>query len=162
MTCLGITGHRNLGRATTDLIAAELRGLFGSLALAEGESLTGVTCLAEGADALFAQLVLDYGGALEAIIPAADYRDRLHISYQAVYDGFLFRARKVHRLDHIRSDPESYMAASRLMLSTIDELIAVWDGLPAVGYGGTADVVAEARSLDIPVRVVWPEGSVRG
>ncbi|HEY1620682.1 MAG TPA: hypothetical protein VGG25_23870 [Streptosporangiaceae bacterium] len=47
------------------------------------------------------------------------------------------------------------------MIRGADELWAVWDGQPARGYGGTADVVAHARSKGIPVRVIWPEGARR-
>lgn len=48
-----------------------------------------------------------------------------------------------------------------LMLERADELIAVWDGQPARGYGGTADVVQAARDKDLPVTVVWPAGVMR-
>lgn len=47
------------------------------------------------------------------------------------------------------------------MIDHCDRLVAVWDGLPARGYGGTADAVACAREGEVPVRVVWPEGAVR-
>jgi hypothetical protein len=53
------------------------------------------------------------------------------------------------------------MAASELMLADVDELFAVWDGEPARGYGGTADVVAYARQLGTPVRIIWPRGARR-
>lgn len=47
------------------------------------------------------------------------------------------------------------MAASELMISVVSELFAVWDGRPARGYGGTADVVARARECGRRVRVIW-------
>jgi hypothetical protein len=50
------------------------------------------------------------------------------------------------------------MDASLRMLEQADELVTVWDGQPARGHGGTADVVAAARDRGIPVPVVWPEG----
>ena len=53
------------------------------------------------------------------------------------------------------------MAASKLMVDEADELYAVWDGKPARGYGGTADVVACARDKHLPVRVIWPPGAHR-
>ena len=53
------------------------------------------------------------------------------------------------------------MDASVEMLKDADLLIAVWDGLPARGLGGTADVVAYARDHGIPVSVIWPEGARR-
>jgi hypothetical protein len=55
-------------------------------------------------------------------------------------------AMKVHQLDFTESTAESHMAAS--------ELLAVWDGQPARGYGGTADVVAHARDRGHRVRLV--------
>ena len=53
------------------------------------------------------------------------------------------------------------MEASSAMLARADRLFAVWDGKPARGYGGTADVVAEARQRGVPVTVIWPEGASR-
>ena len=50
------------------------------------------------------------------------------------------------------------MEAGRLMLDKADELYAVWGGKPARGYGGTGDVVAEARARGLPVRVISPQG----
>lgn len=61
-----------------------------------------------------------------------------------------------------RRDGRSHLLdddASELMISMASELLAVWDGQPARGYGGTADVVAHAR--DRGVRRVWPEGAIR-
>ncbi|MGW1005456.1 hypothetical protein [Streptomyces sp. NPDC002520] len=42
-----------------------------------------------------------------------------------------------------------------------DELVAVWDGKPAWGHGGTADVVAYAERTGVRVRVLWPEDASR-
>jgi len=67
----------------------------------------------------------------------------------------------VQRLGFTESTSEAHMAASELMLRQADELWAVWDGKPARGYGGTADVVARARDSGIPVQVIWPAGARR-
>jgi hypothetical protein len=40
-------------------------------------------------------------------------------------------------------------------------LVAVWDGQPAAGKGGTADIVDYARRHGIEVRIVWPPGTSR-
>src|SRR5262249_50729788 len=71
------------------------------------------------------------------------------------------QATSVHRLDRIESTENAHMEASKVMLDHADRLFAVWDGKPARGYGGTADVVAEARDGGIPVTVIWPEGASR-
>jgi hypothetical protein len=47
------------------------------------------------------------------------------------------------------------------MLQHSDQLWAVWDGQPARGYGGTADVVAAAHGNGLPVQVIWPPGAHR-
>jgi hypothetical protein len=47
------------------------------------------------------------------------------------------------------------------MLSTVELMMAVWDGQPADGHGGTGDVVERARALGRPVTVVWPAGAAR-
>jgi hypothetical protein len=128
----------------------------------DGE-LTGVTCLAFGADQIFAQSVLDVGGALEVLLPAADYRDqRVWAEHLPVFDGFLTRATKVEIMPFSESGPEAYAAANSRMLRGVDALLAVWDGEPAAVRGGTGDAVAEAERLQVPVTVIWPDGARRG
>ncbi|GGV03562.1 hypothetical protein GCM10010211_83480 [Streptomyces albospinus] len=53
------------------------------------------------------------------------------------------------------------MAGSAILVGPVDQLLAVWDGKPASGYGGTADVVDYARRTGTPVRVLWPAGATR-
>ncbi|MEV0345275.1 hypothetical protein AB0H88_05890 [Nonomuraea sp. NPDC050680] len=117
--------------------------------------------MADGADQVFARGVLDLGGVLEAVIPATEYRDGLPGECHAAYDELLGRAVRAQRLDFVESTSESHMTASARMLDDADVLFAVWDGQPARGYGGTADVVAEARRREMSVRVIWPEGARR-
>ncbi len=155
---IAITGHRQLPAATEQLVDRAIRG---QLAACDNEGLIGVSCMADGADHLFAQAVLDAGGQLEVIVPAAEYRAGLPASSHAAYDSLLAHAAKVDRLDHVESTEEAHMDASRAMLDRADRLFAVWDGQPARGYGGTADVVAEARTRGLPVSVIWPEGARR-
>jgi hypothetical protein len=126
-----------------------------------GPDLVGVTCLADGADTIFAQAVLDESGDIEVIIPAVQYREDLPAEHHPAYDELLTRASAVHRLDFQRSDAEAHMAASLCMIDMVSELVAVWDGQPARSYGGTADVVAAARERGTPVRVLWPDGATR-
>jgi hypothetical protein len=155
---VGITGHRGLPAATEQLVDHAIRE---QLAACTDQNIVGVSNLADGADQLFAQAVLDAGGQLEVIIPAARYRDGLPESAHASYDKLLSKASSVHRLDRIESTAEAHMEASNVMLDTADRLFAVWDGKPARAYGGTADVVAEAQKRGIPVTIIWPEGAAR-
>lgn len=157
MTRIAIAGHRGLPPDTADLVAAELRAVLAE----EASPVTGLSCLADGADQIFARAVLDLGGSLEAVVPAQRYREALPEEARGGYDELVRHADEVHRLPFVESTSEAHMAAGRHLLDDADELLAVWDGLPARGHGGTADVVAEARARGIRVRVIWPDGARR-
>lgn len=157
MIRIGITGHRDLDRdvsgAVADLVKAYLEPY--------GCEMVGLSCLADGADAVFAEAVVNAGAPLEAIVPAAGYRQALPPEHHPVYDHLMEQAVLVHELPHSESEPGAHMAAGRLLVERCDRLVAVWDGQPARGHGGTADVVAYAQELDRPVTVLWPEGARR-
>jgi hypothetical protein len=154
---IAISGHRGLPAPTARLVDKAIR-----TALAErAPDVTGISCLADGADQIFARAATDLGGTLEAVIPAAEYRAGLPEDSQPEYDDLFAQAAAVRRLPFTESTSESHMAASKLMVDEADELFAVWDGKPARAYGGTADVVAYAREHGTPVRVIWPDGSQR-
>jgi hypothetical protein len=156
---IGITGHTNLTRASFALVTEAVRA---ALAEERPDELAGVTCLARGADQAFANAVLDLGGTLHVVLPSADYRQH-HVTPDNLpeFDALLDRAATVHTMPFPRSGPAAYMAASEHMLARIDSLIAVWDGQPSGGYGGTADVVNAARHHGLPVTVLWPSGTTR-
>ncbi|MFV2123626.1 hypothetical protein ACFHWS_03610 [Micromonospora sp. LOL_013] len=154
---IAITGHRGLSDEVSGLV---VRALDVHLAHVTG-NLVGVTCLADGADQLFAEAVLRHGGKLEAVVRAQEDRDGLPEHAHAAYDTLLSHAVAVHRCDYRVSDSVAHMAASESMVDHSDQLFAVWDGLPARSYGGTADVVAYAKSHGVPVTVIWPPGAYR-
>jgi len=156
MTRIAVSGHRGLPAPVQHLIQQAI-----GAALEGQHEVTGLSCLADGADQIFARAVLDHGGQIEAIIPATHYRDGLPASAHAEYDRLLAQAARVHRLPYTESTAEAHMAASTFMLSHADQLWAVWDGKPARGYGGTADVVTWARTNGLPVIVIWPDGAHR-
>lgn len=158
MTRIAISGHRGLPPETTAAVAAEIRARVAQRA--DGD-LVGVSCLADGPDTLFAQAVLRFGGSLVVVVPARKYRESLPAEHHSVYDELLTAASEVIALDREDSDSEAHQAGSVRMLDNADELLAVWDGKPARGYGGTADVVAAARRRGMPVTVVWPAEASR-
>jgi hypothetical protein len=154
---IAVSGHRGLPVGTTRLVDAAIRAKLSG----GGSNPTGISCLADGADQIFARAVLDLGGQLEVIIPAARYREGLPSEARSEYDGLLDAATAVHRLAFKESTSESHMAASEFMIQQADELWAVWDGQAARAYGGTADVVAYAHDRGRRVTVIWPEGASR-
>ncbi|MGH3928049.1 MAG: hypothetical protein ACRDTT_35160, partial [Pseudonocardiaceae bacterium] len=77
------------------------------------------------------------------------------------YDQLFAKAWHVVRLPFEESTEGSHLTAGQRIVDTSDLLIAVWDGQPAGGRGGTADIVAYAREQGTPTRVIWPEGAKR-
>ncbi|WP_155375297.1 hypothetical protein [Catellatospora vulcania] len=158
-TRIGVTGHLNLTEDTAALVGAELRALLAAYRPAE---LVGVTCLAAGADTIFAEAVVARGARLEVVLPAADYRERqVSPEHAADFDRLVACAASVRVLPHEHAGRAAYEDANATMLAGCDLLVAVWDGQPPADRGGTAAVVARAHALNLPVVVVWPEGARR-
>ncbi|MFD9064559.1 hypothetical protein ACFVZ3_23900 [Kitasatospora purpeofusca] len=155
---IGITGHRGLD---AELERKVRQLLADSLTVEDTSELTVVSCIADGPDAWIAELALDRGARLEVVVPAERYREGLPEWHHPVYDRLLRDASEQHRTGRVESDEAAHMAGSELLVGQVDRLIAVWDGLPARGFGGTADVVAHARRLGVPVQVLWPAGARR-
>ncbi|MFE7317843.1 hypothetical protein ACFU7T_32795 [Streptomyces sp. NPDC057555] len=155
---VGITGHRGLGPDVEQRVRAMLDTAVKTYDAAE---LVGISCIADGPDAWFAEAVLRHGGRLEVIVPAGEYRAGLPVGHHAAYDELLSRATDVHETGLTTSDSDAHMAGSEILVGISDEMLAVWDGKPARGYGGTADVVAYAERTGTPVRILWPEGATR-
>jgi hypothetical protein len=129
--------------------------------LAKGP-VTGVSCLAVGADQLFAEIVLELGGELEVILPAPDYRSRqIEPDNAHQFDRLLTAAHSVRTTGFERSCRQAYLAAGAALLASVDLLVAVWDGRPATRTGSTGEVVDLARRRGLPVAVVWPPGAAR-
>jgi len=162
---IGVTGHINLTAETAESVGTALREDLLAMADQAGvqpNAVTGVSCLAPGADLLFAHVVLALGGMLEVILPSADYRESVHGPEDLdAFDDALNRASVVSATQRPTAGPEAYAAANEAMLETIDRLVAVWDGLPCANIGGTSHVVEIASARNIPVSVVWPPGARR-
>ena len=127
-----------------------------------GAQLCGVSSLAEGADQLFAAHVLAVGGVLEAIVPCEDYINSLATeSGRARYEQLRNAAGRVITLPFPQPSEEAFLAAGQALVDRCDHLFAVWDGRPARGLGGTADVVSYARSRGRPITVLWVDGVSR-
>ena len=126
--------------------------------------------LAVGADRLVARKLLERRGSrLIAVlpIPEADYIDDFGPSdlHRKNYEGAEARQEFRHWLSHraietIVMPPsatrnESYEKVGFYVAKYSDVMIAVWDGLPSQGRGGTADIVARAKLLGKPICHIW-------
>lgn len=158
MPRIAITGHINLTPQTVPLI---YRAIAERLALYPAGELVGISCIASGADSVFATAVLDVGGVLEVVLPCMDYRETQVLPEHAPqFDSLLARASNVYTLPLQQANRHAFEAANTVMLAECDELFAVWDGHS--GRSITAAVAELAASRGLPVQVIWPEGATRG
>jgi hypothetical protein len=153
---VAVTGHRphQLRHAQTERLAAQAGQLFDDLA-ALAATIAVRSALAEGADRQLARLALARGCALHALLPfaRADYlADFGGAASLREFEQLLGRAARCTELPGRRATPvAAYGALVPALLDGADLLCAVWDGAPAQGPGGTAEVVAEACRRGVPV-----------
>lgn len=159
MTTLAVTGHMDLTDESVPLVRDALRNLLAGYS----EGLTGISCIAAGADSLFAEEVTEVGGRLVVVIPSQDYRARkVKPGHAPIFDHLVEAAVEVLTLPNETADREAYEAANAELLTRADVLVAVWDGSPPAGKGGgTADTVQDARAAGLSVEVIWPDGAAR-
>jgi len=152
---IGVTGHQTLGDgAAVAWVRAAVNQVLGE----HIGALVGVSSLAIGADQLFASLAVQRGGVLEVVLPFPEYREhsRFGDAELRCYDRLVAEARVNVLVRDGRSDEEAYLRAGQDVVVRCDLLIAVWDGAPARGLGGTADIVAHARERGRATVVVDP------
>jgi hypothetical protein len=175
---VGVSGHRHLPGADLKAIQAAAFSLFRALgdeatALHAADQTSAdplyalapprlrcVCGLAEGADSLLAAAALDAGWQLGAILPfpAEDYAADFAGDALAGYRALLSQAATVCTLDGDRDSPAAYADCGEMVAEQSDLLIAVWDGKPARGPGGTGDVVQHALARSLPVAILPPSG----
>jgi hypothetical protein len=155
---IGITGHQEIPTEIREYV----RKALAAACAAAAPRLTGVTCLAAGADQLFASVVLELGGALHVIVPSREYETSFTAAADlACFRDLLARAESVEELDYPRPSEDAYAEAGHHVVDRADVVLAVWDGTPAKGKGGTGDIVEYAHRQQVPVTVVWPQGVSR-
>lgn len=158
MPRISVTGHMDLTRASVDPVR---QAIVNELGLFSDETITGISCIARGADSLFAEAILERGGALEVILPASNYRSaKVRPENLAQFDILLCAASKVRIMPFENPNRTAYEAANEALVDGCDRLFAVWDGR-ASEKSGTGTVVAYALSRHIPVNIIWPRGAAR-
>jgi hypothetical protein len=150
---VGITGHQQLDDLKAWPWVAEV--LHAELAKV-APPLVGVTSLAVGADQLFARLVLECDGTIHAVLPFADIERSFSPDHVPAYRELAKQA-TVEVLETPGTDEDAYLAAGQRVVDLSDIVLAVWNGKPAKGKGGTADVVAYAISRGVPLIHIDPE-----
>ncbi|HEY7005957.1 MAG TPA: hypothetical protein VH392_05680 [Sphingomicrobium sp.] len=129
-----------------------------------------VSPIADGADQIAAELALELGWQLQAIIPFSREVYRASLANDAARERFDALIERSACLLELPGDPDdsldAYIMTGRATVSHCDVLIAVWDGKPPRGRGGTGEVVQLALTrgtaiIHVPLhadqepRVLW-------
>ena len=155
MVKIGVTAHRVL--AEIDKIKAGIEKAVGRVTeLHTEESLTVISSLAEGADRLVAQHIIERAARARLIVPlplpVTEYmKDFASVESREEFLRLLERADEVIELPPARTRAAAYEAAGNYVLDNCEVLVTVWDGQRAQGQGGTGSIVERARLRHLPI-----------
>lgn len=160
---VGVTGHRpnRLAHGKIDRIRRDIANTLAKLEKTHpGSHFRLATGLAEGADRLTAFAALGAGWELSAIL--AFHRSRFEEDFPEADSTGEFRALLKSASDVVEPSPrwhrrrpaeDGYSAVGDWLVEKSDILLAIWDGQPSQGRGGTVDVMDRARDKGVPV--IW-------
>ena len=158
---VGITGHRSIGTDDDTTVVDAVREALDQIeerrrrgTTATLVDLTVVSSLAEGADRLVAWQAMLRGASLEVVLPLPrdDYlTDFTSEESKAQFHTLLGQAAAVTELAAAGGREEAYERAGRAVVDRSDVVLALWDGRPARGRGGTAEIVSYARQHRVPI-----------
>jgi hypothetical protein len=183
---VGVTGHRAdvLPEGSVSVLRDRIRDVLErieesgrALLEAERECFAGgqpqlrfVSPIADGADQIAAEVALDLGWDLQAILPFERAHYRASLANHGARERFDDLLRRATCLLELPGDPEhgldAYVMTGRATVAHCDMLIAIWDGLPPRGRGGTGEVVQLALTrgtaiIHVPLapggdtRILW-------
>lgn len=161
---VGVTGHRQLPddpalAETVRRVLVRAKGLLPE-SPATPVLLTAVSPLAEGADRLVAQTILQTTrGTLDVRLPLPpeDYRqDFSSRGSQDEFGALLARASEIAVLPPAPTRQQAYEQVGIFVVDHCDVLLALWDGLAANGRGGTGEIVARGRERGCPLFWIRP------
>lgn len=171
---VGFSGHQQLGdQATIAFVSQSIHKLLTKYleqAHQRGQELVVYSALALGADQLFVKAALELAIPVEAIIPCAQYEEIFSTPVsRSEYHSLRNSCRKIHQLPAQACTDEAYLDAGQWIVNHCNCLILAWNGYPAGGRGGTADVAGYARALKRPfvhihtrLHTIQQYGSPRG
>lgn len=151
---VGFTGHRHL--ADPAGAAAAIRGAIESLRREVAGEWIALSSIARGSDQLFVQQTQALGLSWHAILPLAraEFAEDFTPEEWTAVEETLATADHLRVIEEAGDRRDSYLDCGIETVNGSDVLLAVWDGDPARGKGGTAEVVQYALSIGKPVMII--------
>jgi len=150
---IGFTGHRALEdevrcrKAIFDFLQGQKQSASGLV--------YGISSVAAGGDLLFAESCIQLALPLRVLLPlpADEFRKDFDEKSWSRAEQVLGQAASVEVIGRSPSRQECYYECGIETVHQSRLLLALWNGLPAEGLGGTEDVVSFAKGVGRPV--VW-------
>jgi hypothetical protein len=145
---IGVTGHRDVPAEEEGKLRERFGEILESLRVQHPSTpLLVLSGLASGADLIAAEEATDRGIAVLACLPMAqsEYEKDFTSAELERFRRMLARCWNVAVVGAAKTREEDYVDVAMFIAYYCHILVAFWDGLPARGPGGTADVVAYRR-----------------
>lgn len=155
---VGFTGHRRIENETK--IAQVLREVVASIQREMSGALVGRSSIASGADTLFAEAWLAAHLKWIALLPfpEAEFKKDFAEADWKRARALLDRAERIEISSETAQRPRSYLDCGLATVDGADLMVAVWDGKPPRGQGGTAQIVEHARVAQKPLILISADG----
>jgi hypothetical protein len=153
---IGATGHRKISQ-TKDLIESIHKTLQTILDNFPAERLSLISPLAEGADQIIAEIGSEYS-EVSLIVPLPlpkeeylkDFETRKGIQR---FERLMNTAATIFNLPQAATHLTAYEQLGNYLVENCDLIVAIWNGEPELGKGGTGEVIQKA--LDNGKNVYW-------
>ena len=151
---VGFSGHRQLASAAG--AAGAIRAALELLQRQAPGEWIALSSVAGGSDQLFVQQARAIGLSWHAILPLprAEFAQDFSAAEWAIVEETLATADHLRVISETGAREDAYLDCGIETVNDADVLLVVWDGQPARGKGGTADVVEYAKSIGKPVMII--------
>ena len=151
---VGFTGHRRVDDPAA--VTQVIREILAKLKADPAVEWLALSSVAAGADMLFAQVAVELKLGWEAILPLppAEFCKDFSVEEWNGVESLLRQAEHVRTIGERGRREDAYLDGGMETVNQCDLLLAVWDGEPSRGRGGTAEIVAYARELKRPLIII--------
>jgi hypothetical protein len=155
---VGFTGHRRL--ENEEKVAQVLREVIASLRQEVPGDMIGRSSVASGGDTLFAEACRAANLKWIALLPfpEAEFQKDFNEADWNRAKALLEGAQRVEVLAETAERPEGYLHCGLATVDGADLTVALWDGKPPRGSGGTAQIVEHARLVKKPLVIISADG----